>query len=137
MTFIQRRFKQFSRFQREGIGSLQLRLTLGITAVSLLGLGSIGTWTIWDMRQMLLVKHKQSLELVADRFPEGLERPTSKSAMTQTLQHKVGQWASPSLWIWVKVEGEVVAQSPPIAPMEPLFSRLTMPTLPAVYVLRD
>ena len=73
MTFIQRRFKQFSRFQREGIGSLQLRLTLGITAVSLLGLGSIGTWTIWDMRQMLLVKHKQSLELVADRFPEGLD----------------------------------------------------------------
>ena len=135
MTFIQHRFKQFSRFKREGIGSLQLRLTLGITVVSLLGLGSIGTWTIWDMRQMLLVKHKQSLELVADRFPDGLERPSSEAAMTRTLQHKVDQWASPSLWIWVKVESKVVAQSPPIAPMEPLFSAITMPTLPAVYPL--
>ncbi|MBW4514782.1 MAG: HAMP domain-containing histidine kinase [Timaviella obliquedivisa GSE-PSE-MK23-08B] len=135
MTFIQHRFKQFGRLKREGIGSLQLRLTLGITVVSLLGLGSIGTWTIWDMRQMLLVKHKQSLELIADRFPEGLERPASKSAMTQTLQHKVDQWASPSLWIWVKVEDEVVAQSPPIAPMEPLFSRQKMPALPEVYAL--
>lgn len=138
MTSIQNRFKQLGRFKREGVGSLQLRLTLGITVVSLLGLGSIGTWTIWDMRQMLLVKHKQSLELVADRFPEGLEQPTSKSALTQTLQYKVEQWASPSLWIWVKVEGEVVAQSPPIAssiaPMEPL-SRLTMPTLLEVYAL--
>lgn len=135
MTFIQNSFNQFKRFKREGIDSLQLRLTLGITLVSLLGLGSIGTWTIWNMRQMLLVKHKQSLELVADRFPEGLEQPTSRAELTQTLQHKVDQWASPSLWIWVKVEDEVVAQSPPIAPMEPLFSRLTMPNLPAVYTL--
>ncbi|NJR37524.1 MAG: HAMP domain-containing histidine kinase [Leptolyngbyaceae cyanobacterium CSU_1_4] len=135
MTFIQHRFKQLRRLKREGIGSLQLRLTLGITVVSLLGLGSLGTWTIWEMRQMLLVKHKQSLELIADRFPDGLEQPTSKSAMTQTLQHKVDQWASPSLWIWVKVEDKIVAQSPSIAPMEPLFSRLTMPALPAVYNL--
>ena len=135
MTFIQYSFNQFKRFKREGIDSLQVRLTLGITLVSLLGLGSIGTWTIWDMRQMLLVKHKQSLELVADRFPEGLEQPPSKSSLTQTSQHKVDQWASPSLWIWVKVEGETVAQSPPIAPMEPLFSQLTMPNLPAVYAL--
>ena len=84
---------------------------------------------------MLLVKHKQSLEFVADRFPDGLDRPTSNAAMTQTLQHKVEQWASPSLWIWVEVEGKVVVQSPSIAPMEPLFSRLTMPNLPAVYAL--
>ena len=133
MTFIQHRFNQLSRFKREGIGSLQLRLTLGITVVSLLGLGSIGTWTIWDMRQMLLVKHKQSLELVADRFPEGLGQPTLKSALTQTLQHKVDQWASPSLWIWVKVGSNVVAQSPQTASMEPWLSRSTMPTLPEVY----
>jgi signal transduction histidine kinase len=136
MTFIQERFKQFGRFKRQGIGSLQLRLTLGITAVSLLGLGSIGTWTIWDMRQMLLVKHKQGLAVIADRFPAGLTSPT-QPALNQDLQTRADRWASPNLWVWVKVNGKVVALSPSTASPQPLLAGSTMPKIPEVYALNN
>jgi signal transduction histidine kinase len=132
MKSIQNRFQQFGKLKREGIGSLQLRLTLGITAVSLLGLGSIGTWTIWDMRQMLLVKHKQGLELVADRFPTGL---TSTPTLNQELQTRADRWASPDLWIWVKANDKVVALSPSTVSPQPLLTGATMPKMPEVYEL--
>jgi signal transduction histidine kinase len=121
------------RPKRQGIGSLQWRLTLGITAVSLLGLGSIGTWTIWDMRQMLLVKHQQGLAVIADRFADDLQ--PSQSALNQDLQKRADRWASPSLWVWVKVNDKVVAMSPSTAPPQPLLSRSTMPKLPEVYAM--
>jgi signal transduction histidine kinase len=145
MTFITDRFEQFDRLKRQGIGSLQWRLTLGITAVSLLGLGSIGTWTIWDMRQMLLVRHLQGLEVVADRFsddlPPSLSQPAlsqpalSQPALSQALQNRADRWASPSLWVWVKVNDKVVAMSPSTAPPQPLLSGSTMPKLPQVYAM--
>jgi hypothetical protein len=149
MTFITDRFEQFDRLKRQGIGSLQWRLTLGITAISLLGLGSIGTWTIWDMRQMLLVKHQQGLAEVADRFSDdllpssqsalsqpALSQPAlSQSALSQALQSRADRWASPSLWVWVKVDGKVVAMSPSAAPPQPLLSNSTMPKLPQVYAM--
>jgi signal transduction histidine kinase len=137
MSFIQRRFKQLGRLKREGIGSLQLRLTLGITVVSLVGLGGIGTWTIWDMRQMLLVKHQQGLEAIGDRFLEGLESQPTLAA----LQNKAAQWATPGLWVWVKIGGKVVAQSP--SPIQPQLlrslrdTRKGSPSLPEVYALDD
>jgi signal transduction histidine kinase len=133
MTFIQNRFKQFDRLKRQGVGSLQWRLTLGITTVSLLGLGSIGTWTIWDMRQMLLVKHLQGLEEVADRFPAGLQPSLSPPALRQDLQNRADRWSSPSLWVWVKVDEKVVALAPATAPPQPLLSG--SPKLPEVYAM--
>jgi signal transduction histidine kinase len=133
MTSIKNRFKQFDRLKRQGTGSLQWRLTLGITAVSLLGLGSIGTWTIWNMRQMLLVKHLQGLEMIADRFPAGLQPPLSPSALRQDLQHRAARWSSASLWVWVKVNGKVVALSPTTAPPQPLLAG--SPKMPEVYEL--
>jgi signal transduction histidine kinase len=134
MKSIQTRFKQFSKLKREGIGSLQLRLTLGITAVSLLGLGSIGTWTIWDMRQMLLVKHKQDLEVIADRFPTDL---TSTPALSQELQTRADRWAAQDRWIWVKANGKIVALSPATASPQPILAGSTMPKMPQVYELNQ
>jgi signal transduction histidine kinase len=133
MTFIQNRFEQFDRLKRQGIGSLQWRLTLGITAVSLLGLGSIGTWTIWDMRQMLLVKHLQGLEEVADRFPAGLQPSLSPPELRQDLQHRADRWSDSNLWVWVKVNDKVVALSPATAPPQPLLSG--SPKVPEVFAM--
>jgi signal transduction histidine kinase len=141
--------KRSDRWQRLKRGvdpaSLQFRLTLGIGALLLLGLGSIGTWTIWDMRQMLLVKHKQALEQVADRFADGLEKPTSEAALTQQLQQKVDQWSSPNLWIWIKANHRVKMRSANLSALsltqvsaevaaqaQVLENMATMPSLPEV-----
>jgi signal transduction histidine kinase len=136
MALIPQIFTQLDRLKQKGIdpASLQFRLTLGITALSLLGLGSIGTWTIWDMRQMLLVKHQQTLEQVADRFPKDLAPPVS----TPQLQQQVDQWSSLTLWIWVKKNNQVVAQSTGLAqmPMQPtLVAMPKVSATPEVYDL--
>jgi signal transduction histidine kinase len=108
MKRIQQVSQKMKRLRQKGLdpASLQFRLTLGITALSLLGLGSIGMWTIWDMRQMLLVKHQQAIEQAADRFPQDLTPPLT----TAKLQQHIDRRSSPDFWIWLKQGNQVVAK---------------------------
>lgn len=113
--------KLFDRFshnlaalKRKGVdfASLQLRLTLGITTVSLLGVGSIGMWTTWQMRQMLVVQHQDYLRALGDRIPAELKTVRSSAAIEMQLQTLVDDWSSPSLWLWVKTkDGKILAKS--------------------------
>jgi hypothetical protein len=79
MKRIQQVSQKMKRLRQKGLApaSLQFRLTLGIIALSLLGLGSIGMWTIWDMRQMLLVKHQQAMDTGALHISFGSSYKTS------------------------------------------------------------
>lgn len=93
-----------------GLGSLQLRLTLGITTVSLLGVGGIGTWTSWEMRQMLVVQHQDYLKSIGDRIPAELSAKDSVKPIE--LQELINPWAAPNLWLWVKAtDGTIMAAS--------------------------
>jgi signal transduction histidine kinase len=115
MKFIDNAFKKFRGFKRKSINlaSLQLRLTLGITTVSLLGVGGIGTWTTLKMRQMLIVDHKQALQSLAIELPRELATthlPRSPELQLQKqIQQTVHEGAFPNLWVWVKQpNGEVL-----------------------------
>jgi signal transduction histidine kinase len=114
MKLLDRLSHTLTALKRQGVdfASLQLRLTLGITTVSLLGVGSIGMWTTWQMRQMLVVQHQDYLRAVGDRIPAELKTVRSSSAIEMQLQKLVDAWSSPSLWLWVKAtDGRVLAKS--------------------------
>ncbi|NJR66816.1 MAG: hypothetical protein HC772_18290, partial [Leptolyngbyaceae cyanobacterium CRU_2_3] len=72
--------------QSMDLASLQLRLTLGITTVSLLGVGGIGSWTTWEMRQMLVVEHQRYLKSIGDRIPAELQARRSAQPLPVQLQ---------------------------------------------------
>jgi signal transduction histidine kinase len=134
MKRIQQVSKKIRRLQQQGLdpASLQFRLTLGITALALLGLSSIGMWTIWDMRQMLLVKHQRTIEQVAERFPQDLTPPLTAAK----LQQHIDQRSSSTLWIWVKQNQQVVAKSTGLSqvPMQSnLIATAQTPVAPEVY----
>jgi signal transduction histidine kinase len=114
MKLFDRLSHTLTALKRRGVdfASLQLRLTLGITTVSLLGVGSIGMWTTWQMRQMLVVQHQDYLKAVSDRIPAELKTVHSATAIEMQLQKLVDAWSSPSLWLWVKAkDGRVLAKS--------------------------
>jgi heavy metal sensor kinase len=50
--------------------SLETRLTLGVTAVSLSGVGAVTVLTGWYLQQSLITTHKQNIVAVAERFPQ-------------------------------------------------------------------
>ncbi|MBF2076685.1 MAG: HAMP domain-containing histidine kinase [Synechococcales cyanobacterium C42_A2020_086] len=81
--------------------SLQLRLTLGLTTLSLLGIGSIGTWTTWEMRQMLVENHKQHMRLVAQRVSQQIAIADPPLTDLQ-LQALLNDWSSSNFWIAVR-----------------------------------
>ncbi|MBF2050996.1 MAG: HAMP domain-containing histidine kinase [Elainella sp. C42_A2020_010] len=91
--------------------SLQLRLTVGITTIALLGIGSIGTWTAWQMRKMLVVDHKETMATVATHVSQRLAK-TDPDAWQPVLD----EWASPNLWLAAKrfEDGKVLARSGPL-----------------------
>ena len=114
MKLLDRLSQNLTALKRKGVdfASLQLRLTLGITTVSLLGVGSIGMWTTWQMRQMLVVQHQDYLRALSDRIPAELKTVHSSTAIEMQLQKLVDAWSSPSLWLWVKAkDGRVLAKS--------------------------
>jgi signal transduction histidine kinase len=90
--------------------SLQLRLTVGITTIALLGIGSIGTWTAWQMRKMLVVDHKQDMSAVATHLNQQLI-----NANNNQWQQVIDNWAAPDLWLVVKRQNaRVLARSGPL-----------------------
>jgi signal transduction histidine kinase len=91
--------------------SLQLRLTVGITTISLLGVGGIGTWTTWQMRQMLVGDHKKQLRNTADQIERQLLTSEDSPSVAQW-QAVVNKWVVPDLWIAIKpTSGETVARA--------------------------
>jgi signal transduction histidine kinase len=114
MKFIRATVENLGVLKRSKIdrASLQFRLTLGITVASILGLGSIGTWTIWEMRQMLVVQHQNSLESIANRLPHDFEATNSNLPVDARLQSTLNDWSSSDQWIWVvQPDGSVMARS--------------------------
>lgn len=53
--------------------SLRMRLTIGIAAVSAVGVGSIALWTTWQMQHILINSHIQNIEQIADCLPGDIE----------------------------------------------------------------
>jgi heavy metal sensor kinase len=123
--------------------SLRVRLTIGVAAVSALGLSSLAIWTSWKMEQILIESHKHNIEQIATRFPlyvqlereimpseTGLQRPINKLTTTNTL-------------LWIKnSENKILAKSTTgnllsDSTATQLISLADMPTKPQVYKINQ
>ena len=101
-----------------GGNSLQLRLTAGMTTIALLSIGTIGTWTTWKMRNMLVVDHQQEIRQIAGHLERQLA--TTESAKWQNV---IGEWAAPNLWVGVKQSnGKLLQAGTPIGASNQSFS---------------
>jgi hypothetical protein len=50
-----------------------VRLSVGIAAISSVGLGSVAIGTSWQMQQILIESHKQNIEYITERLPRDVE----------------------------------------------------------------
>jgi len=82
--------------------SLQVRLTIGITAAFAIGVGSIALWTTWKMQQILIDGHKQNIEQIAQRLPGDVEVYSEMFSLEIGLQKAIANRSTGKTLIWVK-----------------------------------
>lgn len=119
--------------------SLQFRLTVEITLLSILGLSSVAVWTSWKMQQLLITTHTERVEYIAARFPHDVELYSEMLPFETGLQKTINNVSGSGLVIWVKsVDGnQLLAQSTGInsslRATNELMSIAEMPLKPQVY----
>lgn len=117
--------------------SLQFRLTVEISLLSILGLSGVAVWTSWKMQQLLITTHTQQVEYIANRFPRDVQLYSEMLPVATGLQKTIDSVSVPGLAIWVKsADGKkVLAQSGGVS--SELMSIADMPLKPQVYPVGD
>ena len=82
--------------------SLQVRLTIGITAAFAIGVGGIALWTTWQMQQILIDSHKQNIEQIAERLPGEVEVYSEMYSLEIGLQKAIANRTTGKTLVWVK-----------------------------------
>jgi len=92
--------------------SLQFRLTVGITAVSILGLGSLAALTSWQMYQILVNSHRRGVMNIVERLPRDITLYSEMVPVEVGLKKAIDNLTVPNLFIRVnRANGTVLAQS--------------------------
>lgn len=122
--------------------SLQLRLTLELLAISLLGLSAVSAWAGWQLEQTLIAGHKQTLDYIATRFPEQLALHLEEQSLARGVERTIAKVSEPGLVVWVKNRrGDLLGHSANFDPRMPeaeLASSLApMPERPQVVHYRN
>ncbi len=81
--------------------SLQVRLTLGVAMVSVIGVGSVAFWTAWKTQQILIASHKQFTQDVGERFPNDVQLYSDMMPVDEALQKAIDNRTLPGLLIAV------------------------------------
>ncbi|WP_178378173.1 hypothetical protein [Chroogloeocystis siderophila] len=81
--------------------SLRVRLTVGIVAVSALGLSSVAIWTTWQMQQILIGSHKRHVEDIARRLPRDAEIYSEMFPVATGIQKAIDNLANSQTFLWV------------------------------------
>ncbi len=117
--------------------SLQFRLNLEVSLLSILGLSSVAAWTSWKMQQLLITTHTQQVEYIANRFPRDVELYSDMLPVAKGLQKTIDNISLPGLAIWVKnTDGkQILTQSSKVS--AELMSIAEMPLQPQVYQVGD
>ena len=89
--------------------SLGVRLTVGIAAVSAVGLGSVAVWTSWRMQQILIITHKQTIENIAAQFPRDMEIYSEMLPMETGLQKAIDNRTTDNTFLWVRYTNRTIA----------------------------
>jgi uncharacterized protein YbcC (UPF0753/DUF2309 family) len=100
-TKLQETFRQV-RQRHLDPASLQFRLTLEVSLLSILGLSSVAAWTSWKMQQLLITTHTQRVDYIATRFPRDVELYSDMLPVTEGLQKTIDNVSVPGLAIWFK-----------------------------------
>lgn len=82
--------------------SLRSRLTIGIAAVSAVGLGSVAIWTSWQMQQILIISHKQRIEQIAERLPRDVKLYSEMLPVETALPKAIDNLTAPNTFLWIK-----------------------------------
>jgi DNA-binding response OmpR family regulator len=82
--------------------SLQLRLTLELLTISLLGLSAVSAWAGWQLEQTLIAGHKHTLDYIATRFPEQLAMHLQSQTLPGGVERTIAKVSEPGLVVWVK-----------------------------------
>jgi signal transduction histidine kinase len=100
------------RCERLDSSSLQFRLTVGIAAFSIVGLGGVAVWTSWKMQQILVSTHLQNIEYIGDRFSNDVTLYSEMLPIATSVQKTIDNLSPPNSVLWVRdVHGEILAQS--------------------------
>ncbi len=92
--------------------SLRVRLTLGIAAVSAIGMGAVAFWTSWNMQQVLVNANKQNIENLAGRFGHDVKIYGEMGASDEALQKAIDNLTGYQTLLWFKnPQGKLVAES--------------------------
>ncbi|MCL1463815.1 sensor histidine kinase [Argonema galeatum] len=143
MQFIKIILKQTKRIWKKlDPFSLRSRLTIGIAAVSALGLSGVAIWTSWQMQQQLIVTHQKNIENIAKRFPRDVQLYSEMLPVETGLQKAINNLTTEDILLWVRYpDGSIAAQSPNFlfgtesAFATKLMSLAEMPQQPEVYAL--
>ena len=92
--------------------SLRVRLTLGIAAVSALGIGSVAIWTSSRTQHLLVAANKHHVAYLAERLPQDIEIYQQMMTRSRAMQKAIDNRTTGTTLIWVEGEqGEILAQS--------------------------
>jgi heavy metal sensor kinase len=117
--------------------SLQFRLTLEISLLSILGLSSVAAWTSWKMQQLLITTHTQQVEYIANRFPRDVELYSDMLPVAEGLQKTIDNVSVPGLAIWFKSTDGTMTLAKSSEVTAELMSSGEMPLKPQVYQVGD
>ncbi len=92
--------------------SLRLRLTAGVAAFSILGLGSLASWTGWRMQQILIESHKKNIEEIATQIPRDVEMLSKMVPQEQAISQAINNFKTNNALLWVEsLDNKVLAKS--------------------------
>jgi len=120
--------------------SLQVRLTIGITAAFAIGVGGIALWTTWQMQQILIDGHKQNIEQIAERLPGDVEVYSEMYSLEIGLQKAIANRTTGKTLVWVKRNdgaNSVKNLVPNDVAAIKLMSRVRSPLRTRVYEISD
>ncbi len=133
--------KKISKFLRPiNLSSLRVRLTLGVAAVSAIGLGGVAIWISLRMQQILIATHKQTIEYIADRFPHDVEIYSEMVSLESGMQKAIDNLTTDDTLLWIeRPDGKIAAQSLPIKESNTgtnLLSLKDVPPIPEVKAVK-
>jgi signal transduction histidine kinase len=117
-------------------------LTLGVTAVSLTGVGAVTLLTGWYLQQSLIATHKQAIAAVAERFPRDVALYSEMLPLEEGLRRTLAKLDNSNTLILVQDrQGRVLATSKSLGDRPSLLQYLQgyaeHPLQPKLYRLGD
>ena len=91
--------------------SLQFRLTLGTTVVTMLGMGFVSGWISWRTEEILIGSHKQAVHEMAHRVPQDIDAYKDMMTVDEAIQRAIDFRSLPNLSLALASgEGNILAE---------------------------